>query len=154
MSEGVNHGPSRRQDLIGGLLSVVFGGFAFFEAAHYPIGSLLRMGPGFFPCGIAILIVLLGLTLITASFRSRPAGESVQLRFRSLAAIGLGIVLFALLIERAGLVPATLVLLLVSSLAQSRWQLRRVAVLAAAMTALVYLIFIVILQIPIAAVKL
>ncbi|HTO60334.1 MAG TPA: tripartite tricarboxylate transporter TctB family protein [Bradyrhizobium sp.] len=155
MSEGAEQGPSSRQDLIGGLLSVALGLSAFIEAAHYPIGSLLRMGPGFFPCGIAAIITLLGLMLIISSFRSRPVDRSAQvIRFRSVAAIGLGVALFALLIERAGLIPATLVLLVVSSFAQQRWDPRRIAYLSVAITALVYLIFIVVLQIPVAAVKL
>jgi hypothetical protein len=155
MSEGIEQGPSSRQDLVGGLLSVALGLWAFFEAAHYPLGSVLRMGPGFFPCGIATIIVLLGVMLIFSSFRARPAEPSAQaIRFRSVGAIGMGVALFALLIERAGLIPATLVLLVVSSFAQQRWELRKIVYLSVVITTLVYLIFVVVLQIPVAAVKL
>ena len=154
MTDASDSGPSQRQDLIGGLLSVGLGVFALVEASHYPLGSLLRMGPGFFPCTIAVLIILLGLALIAASLRPRPAAHRAEIRFRSVAAIGVGIVLFALLIERAGLIPATLVLVLTSSLAQPRWQPRRAAALAVAMTILVYVVFVVILQTPVPAVRL
>jgi Tripartite tricarboxylate transporter TctB family len=146
--------PSRRQDLIGGLLSIAFGLFAMAVASGYPMGSLLRMGPGFFPTMVAALIVLLGLVLTAAALRSRPAGPSADIRLRSVLAIGSGIALFALLLERAGLIPATLVLVLMSSLAESRWRLGRAAALAFAMAAAVYVIFIVILQIHVAAVNL
>ena len=105
-------GTSLPQDLLGGLLAVAFGLFAFVTASSYPMGSLLRMGPGFFPCTIAALIMLLGLALIGSGFRSRT---NVDIRLRSVLMIGLGIVIFALLLERAGLVPATLALVLVSS---------------------------------------
>jgi hypothetical protein len=152
MNDGSDSAPSVRQDLIGGLLSVALGLFALFMASGYPMGSLLRMGPGFFPCTIAALIVVLGLALIVAAFRSRPRESGVDIRFRSVLAIGLGIVIFALLLERAGLIPATLALVLVSSLAEPRWRARRAAILAVALTALVYVIFIVVLQIPVAAV--
>jgi hypothetical protein len=68
--------------------------------------------------------------------------------------IGLGIVIFALLLERAGLVPATLALVLVSSVADPQWRPRRAAILAAAMTALVYVIFVVLLRTAVPAVNL
>lgn len=146
-----NSGTPLRQDLVGGVLAVVFGLFAFVTASSYPMGSLLRMGPGFFPCTISALIVLLGLALIGSGFRSRA---NVDIRLRSVLMIGLGIVIFALLLERVGLVPATLALVLLSSVADPEWRPRRAAILAAAMTALVYLIFVVLLRTPIPAVNL
>jgi hypothetical protein len=146
--------PSARQDLVGGLLTVALGVFALVTAVSYPMGSLLRMGPGFFPSGIAALIILLGLGLIAAAMRPRPQQASPGIQLRSVLMIGLGVLLFALLLERAGLVPATFALVLISSLAEPRWRPLRATVLAVAMTVLVYLIFIVILQIPVAAVRL
>jgi Tripartite tricarboxylate transporter TctB family len=154
MSDTSKLGPSVRQDLIGGVLSVALGVFALYMASSYPMGSLLRMGPGLFPCTVAVLIVMLGLALIGAAFRSRSEAAGVNIQLRSVLAIGLGIVLFALLLERAGLIPATLTLVLVSSLAEPRWRPGRAVALAFAMTALVYVIFIVVLQIPVAAVSL
>jgi len=154
MNDASRFGSSARQDLIGGLLSVALGVFALVTASSYPMGTLLRMGPGFFPSTIAVLIILLGFALIGAALRSRPNQSSVNIRFRPVLMIGLGIVLFALLLERAGLIPATLALVLVSSLAEPRWQPGRALLLALAMTALVYVIFIIVLQIPVAAVSL
>lgn len=154
MMDASDSGPSKGQDLIGGLLSVGLGVFALVKASHYPMGSLLRMGPGFFPSTIAVLIILLGLALIGASVRPRPEGRRLDVRFRSVATISIGIVLFSLLIERAGLIPATLVLVLASSLAQPRWRPLRAAFLAVALTILVYVVFIVILQIPVPAMSL
>jgi hypothetical protein len=96
---------------------------------------------------------LLGLALIAASFRARPKSGGGEVRLRSVFAIGLGIVLFALLLERVGLIPATLTLVMVSSLAESRWQPRRAAVLALAMTTFIYVLFILVLHVPISALK-
>jgi Tripartite tricarboxylate transporter TctB family len=62
-------------------------------------------------------------------------------------------VLFALMLERVGLIPATLTLVMVSSLAESRWQPRRAAVLALAMTTFIYVLFILVLHVPISALK-
>jgi hypothetical protein len=153
MSDDSDLGPSARQDLIGGLLSVALGLYVLAEASQFPMGSLQRMGPGFFPCVVATIIVLLGLALIAASFRARPKSGGGEVRLRSVFAIGLGIVLFALLLERVGLIPATLTLVMVSSLAESRWQPRRAAVLALAMTTFIYVLFILVLHVPISALK-
>ena len=156
MNDASRSEPSTRQDFIGGCLSVALGLFALLTASSYPMGSLLRMGPGFFPSTIAVLIVLLGCALIGASFYSKPMPKqsNANIRFRPVLMIGLGIVLFALLLERTGLIPATLALVLVSSLAEPRWRPRRAAMLALAMAVLVYVIFIIVLQIPVAAVRL
>ncbi len=146
--------PSAQQNLIAGALSVAFGAFILAAASHYPMGTLLRMGPGFFPCIIAALIVLLGLGLFVSGLRMRRDAAALKVQCRSVLAIGAGVILFALLLERIGLVPATLLLVLVSSLADPAWRPRRVAVLAVIVTTLVYLLFIAVLQIPVPAVNL
>jgi len=146
--------PSAAQNLIGGLLTVALGVAVLATAWHYPMGSLLRMGPGFFPCVIAALIVLLGLALTASGLRAPSGAASIKIRWRSALAVATGVVLFALSLERAGLVPATLLLVLVSSLAEPGWRPRRAAILAVVVTALVYLLFVTVLQIPVAAVSL
>jgi hypothetical protein len=154
MAGAPEHPPSPRQDLVGGLLAVALGAYAIAEASQYPMGSLLRMGPGFFPCTIAAVIIILGLVLVANALRRRPAGQAVDVRFRSVLAISAGIALFTLLLERAGLIPATAALILVSSLAAPHWRVRRTLLLALGVTALVYLIFILVLQVPVPALKL
>lgn len=146
--------PSAKQNLIGGLLAVALGVYALVTARDYPMGSLLRMGPGFFPYILAGLVIVLGLALMATGLRPLREAAPVNVQWRAIAAIGLGIVLFAELLERAGLVPATLILVLVSSLGDPQWRPWRAGILAVAMAALVYVIFIVVLQIPVAAVSL
>jgi hypothetical protein len=154
MMDGTRSPPSAKQNLIGGLLAVALGVYALVTARDYPMGSLLRMGPGFFPYILAGLVIVLGFALMATGLRPRREAAPVSVQWRAIAAIGLGIVLFAELLERAGLVPATLILVLVSSLGDPQWRPWRAGILAVAMAALVYVIFIVVLQIPVAAVSL
>lgn len=70
MAPDSNAAPSAAQNLIGGLLTVALGVFVLAMAWHYPMGSLLRMGPGFFPSVIAVLIVLLGLALTASALHA------------------------------------------------------------------------------------
>lgn len=71
--------PSPAQNLIGGLLTIALGVAVLAMARHYPMGSLLRMGPGFFPCVIAVLIVLLGLAMTASGLRAPPSTVSVKI---------------------------------------------------------------------------
>jgi hypothetical protein len=153
MSDESDVGPSARQDLIGGLLSFGLGLYVLVESLQYPMGSLLRMGPGYFPCVLAVIIVLLGLALMASAFRARPKVSGGEIRLRSVFAIGLGIALFAALLERFGLIPATLTLVVVSSLAEPIWRPRRTVILALSMTTFVYLLFIVVLGMSIPSLK-
>lgn len=154
MAPDANAAPSAAQNLIGGLLTIALGVFVLAMAWHYPMGSLLRMGPGFFPSVIAVLIVLLGLALTASALRAHWGPASIRVQWRSVLAVAAGVILFAVSLERAGLVPATLLLVLVSSLAEPNWRPRRAAILAVVVTALVYLLFVTVLQIPVAAVSL
>jgi len=144
--------PSALQDLIGGALAIAFGAFVLSTAASYPMGSLLRMGPGFFPIVLAALIVALGAALVLHAFRARIVWQPFVVNSRPMAMIALAVALFGLSLERFGLAPATMTLILVSSLAESRWRPWRALLLAATMTAAVYVIFILVLQMPFAVV--
>jgi hypothetical protein len=139
---------SARQDLVGGALSIAFGGFVLDEALSYPMGSALRMGPGFFPAVLAGLIIILGVALTLHAFKVRIARQQVTIRLRPLAAIAAAVMVFALTLERFGLAPATVALVFISSLGALHWRPMRAAVLALVMTAAVYVIFIAILQMP------
>ncbi len=140
--------PSAGQDLVGGLLTIAFGGFALSKALSYPMGSALRMGPGFFPAILSCLIIVLGVALALHALQRRMARQAIEVRLRPVVTIAIAVAAFALMLERFGIVPATIALVLISSLAASRLRLWRSLILAVVMTGAVYVIFIVVLQMP------
>lgn len=140
--------PSARQDVIGGVLALAFGAFMLDKALDYPLGSMLRMGPGFFPAVLSGLIIILGAALALHGFRRRPSAPAAEIRLRPLVTISTAVVLFSLMIERFGIAPATMALVLVSSLAGARLRPWRILIMVVATTAAIYVIFIVILQLP------
>jgi hypothetical protein len=144
--------PSARQDFLAGLLTVAFGIFVLSKALGYPMGTALRMGPGFFPVILAALIVVLGAALALHAFKRRIVQHTIDVNLRPVVMIGIAVATFALLLERTGLAPATVALVLLSSMAEPRWRPWRSLTLAVAMTALVYVVFIVVLQMPFAVV--
>ncbi len=137
-------------DIIGGVALLAFGlWFAFYAQAEYDMGSLRRMGPGFFPAVLGVLVAALGvLALVPALFRE---GEWPVPAIRSLLTIIAGGLVFAWLIEPLGLVPATCALVFIVVFAETRVRLLRTAILAVALSALAVAVFSEGLGIPVPA---
>ena len=57
------------KDFVAGLLFVAVGIAAIVIAANYPLGTAARMGPGYFPRILGILLILLGSALALRALR-------------------------------------------------------------------------------------
>lgn len=145
---------SGRVDLAVGLLVALFGaGLAYMAQAGYPLGTLRRMGPGMFPLGLGFALSGLGLALAiagglraTAERVAAAAGDARPMRLPGVewrvALLTLaGVITFALLIQRAGLIPATMAVVAISALADKRNRVLAVLLLAIALCALAVLVF-------------
>ena len=107
--------------ILPGLCVSLFGGVIAMIALGYPLGSALRPGPGYFPLGIGGILVALGLCVMVESWRTRPgAQEPVDIAWRGMLATCAAILIFALLLERLGYVPATFALVLIVALGEPR----------------------------------
>ena len=137
-----------RGGVIGGLIAIAFGLLAIREGLRYATGSLLRMGPGYFPIVLGVILAALGLLLLVLSVR-RPA-DPLQETFlwRPLLMIPIAIAFFGIAISRFGLAPATFGLVFLSSLSERKLDIRPTVLLALAMTAFVWIIFSLILSLP------
>ena len=84
-------------------------------------------GPGFVPLGLALVLALLGAIVLFKSLTiESEGGEPIgRVAWRPLLAIGAAIVAFAVLIEPAGLVVASIAVVVISSLASDRLALAR-----------------------------
>jgi hypothetical protein len=127
-------------DLLTGLLFLALGGFVLIYGARYPIGSAVRMGPGYFPRLVSSGLALLGLVLILRSVL-RGGVAMGALALRPLVLVLLGTFAFGLLIERAGFWVASIVLVFASRLVERELRLAEVAALALGLTALITAIF-------------
>ncbi|SDH68443.1 Tripartite tricarboxylate transporter TctB family protein [Bradyrhizobium sp. Rc2d] len=126
-----------------GALFLSFAIFFFVMALNYPAGTAARMGPGYFPRLLAIVLaaiglaVMLGAVLRTAE-RQRLRGWDVK----GLAWVTGSVVLFALLLFPVGLVGALLVLIVVSSRASPEFAWKGALANAAVLIALCLLVFV------------
>lgn len=133
----------RREDIIAGLVTAGLGLFILTEAVGYRLGTVRSMGPGYFPMLLAICMCGLGLVLILLSEPSTP-GETDDKAFadkRGVLMVTAAFLAFALLIERAGLVPAVFLAVFLSALANRATTLLTAFVLAVATAGACWLIF-------------
>jgi hypothetical protein len=136
-----------RQDFWAGTMLVVTGIAAIYIARNYEFGSSLRMGPGYFPSVLGGLLILFGLVIAAKSLRT---GETLPASWspRALIVLPLALVLFGYLIDRAGFVPAMMVLVFGSALASSQFRFVEVLLFSIFLTGLCVVVFIWALGLP------
>lgn len=111
------------KDFAAGLMFIGFGVFDLIVAAAYPLGTAARMGPGYFPRILGLLLILFGIILALRSLKLD--GEPIRFGSPVPAAIVLGaVVLFGIIVPKAGLILSTIVLIMVASYAspEFRWK--------------------------------
>ncbi len=131
----------RNRDVWAGLMLIAIGGLAIYLARDYTFGTALRMGPGYFPIVLGGLLILFGLYILAVGLRR---GEKIEgsWSLRALIILPLSLVLFGFLIERAGFVPAMLVLIFASATATTEFRLVEVVLFSIFLTALCAAVFV------------
>jgi hypothetical protein len=138
---------ANNKDVWAGLMLIAIGAGAIFVARNYPFGTALRMGPGFFPVVLGGLLIVFGLAVLAIGLRQ---GESMagSWSLRALIILPLSLILFGLLMEYAGFVPAMLVLIVGSATASTEFRFLEVLLFAAGLTALSVAVFVWALGLP------
>jgi len=107
-----------QKDFASGLMFILVGlGFSF-VARGYSMGTAAKMGPGYFPFLLGLVLALLGAIVTIGALSSK--GEADQLArwdVKILLWILGSVVLFGLLLKPLGMVLSVFVLVLVSSMA-------------------------------------
>ena len=106
-----------------GCLFAGFGLAAVVIGASYPVGTAARMGPGYFPRGLGMILIAMGLVLIVKSLRTTGAPIAMK-DLRPLLIVLGSVVVFGLAVVPLGLVVATILLIVVASTAshEFRWK--------------------------------
>ena len=113
-----------QKDFWAGVLYIAFGAAAIVIALDYPLGTANRMGPGYFPRGLGILMIVLGRILVLRSFKLPGRADRASRRSSRLLIVLGSVIVFGLAAPKLGLVVATILLILVSSTAshEFRWK--------------------------------
>ncbi len=132
-----------RKDFLGGGLMLLLGLGCAFQASHYELGSLRRMGPGYFPLALGIILAVTGSLILLGSLRGTAAAAAVRVRpeWRGWFCICAGVAAFAVIGRYGGLLPATFVSVFVAALGDRKNTPAAAGALAAAMTLVCLVVF-------------
>jgi hypothetical protein len=135
------------RDFWAGVMLIATGTAAMFITRTYPFGTALRMGPGYFPTVLGALLILAGIYLAVVGLRRHEKIEGGW-SLRALIVLPLSLVLFGFLMDRAGFIPALMVLIFGSALGGTEFRFIEVLALAVVLTALSVAVFIWALGLP------
>jgi hypothetical protein len=135
------------KDFWTGVLYVFFGSSAVLIAREYGMGTALRMGPGYFPTVLGVLLALIGIISLVRSFiaTGSPIGG---LAFRGLLLVVGSTLMFGLIVRGAGLTIALPALVIMSAYASVRFRWGPSLALAAGLTLFCVLVFLKGLGVP------
>ena len=118
---------------LSGLMFLGIGAVAIFIAQDYPMGTALRMGPGYFPIVLGGIIGLFGIYELIIGVL-KPDEVKGNWSFRALIILPVEAVVFGVLMEHAGFIPALIALIFVSAAASKEFKLWEVAALSVGLT--------------------
>lgn len=130
-------------DFWAGVMFVAFGLFFAGFATQYDMGTAARMGPGYFPFWLGVLLCILGVAVaLSALSANRPESRVERFDFKILLLILGSVVLFGIALRPLGLFAALFILVAVSSLASHEFGWKAMLINAAVLILLCWLVFI------------
>lgn len=131
------------KDLLSGVMFSVFGLGAAIIASGYGFGTPARMGPGFFPIVVGVLLAVMGLALIVQSLLHPEDDEPVErVHLRPLFFISAAIAAFGILMEERGLIAALVALIVIARFAGREGSLLELAIMVIVLIAVAVGIFV------------
>jgi hypothetical protein len=145
-----------QKDFYSGLMFMLIGGGFAWGATNYSVGTGARMGPGYFPLLLGLVLAVLGAfimfySLVEHTEDGEPIGKFVwrPIVFVLGANVAFGILLAGLPsfgVPAMGLILAIYALVIIASMAGDHFVLRDVLILATILSVGSYLAFIVLLK--------
>lgn len=141
-----------RRDLFAGAIFAAFGAAFAGMSLTYDIGDPFRMGPGFFPLALGLVLVGLGALIVAKGFVAGSGEDLGIVPWRAVVILVAAIMFFGLTVRGLGLVPALGGTTLLAAFAGRDVHPGRAAIIAIGLTVLSILIFVVALQLRLALV--
>jgi hypothetical protein len=144
----------------GGVLFIVLGltfaviargvpGLSFLPG--YAMGTPARMGPGFFPFYLGVLLTLLGVLIASTGFKVHEGdpGKLEKFHWKPIFWVLASIVAFGLLLKVIGMLLAGIMLVVGASVGSHDFKLKRVIILAVCLVVFCAMVFVWGLKLPI-----
>jgi hypothetical protein len=140
------------KDFWAGLMLIGIGGGAILIARSYRFGSVVNMGPGFFPTVLGGILIAFGIAVMIVGL---VRNEKIRSGFspRVLIMLTLSLVLFGFVMEHAGFIPAMAALMFLSAASGRGFKWVPTLLLTGAMTLILVAVFIWALGLPYPLIK-
>ena len=133
-----------KQNFWSGVMFIVLGVAFAWKPTEYTMGTAARIRPGYFPFWLGVIMAILGAIVLLTSLSPKAAKTEVdKFDFKSVAIITAAVVVFAFLLQPAGLIVSMVVLVLISAAAAHDNNWKVTIANAIFLTILCYLAFIV-----------
>lgn len=114
-----------RQDFWSGVMFIALGLGAAWQATNYQMGTAARMGPGYFPFALGLVLAVLGAIILLCSLSKKATETHIDKFEWRIAFLVVGsVVLYALILKLLGIYISVFVLVVISSMAsyQFSWK--------------------------------
>jgi hypothetical protein len=132
-----------QKDFWAGVMFIGFGSFFAGFGTEYTFGSADRMGPGYFPTLLGIIVIVLGIIVAISGLSPKAEEEKVdKFDWRTLFFVLFPIVLFGLVLNSLGLIVALFLLVMISSYAGHEFRWKEALVNSVVLIVLCFVIFV------------
>ncbi len=132
-----------QRDFGAGIMYMVIGLFFAIVATRYQYGTAAKMGPGYFPFWLGMLMAAIGLLVLVRSLGAKATIEAIP-KF-NLKVVGLitgAVVVFGILLPKMGFLVAVLALVMIASTASREFNWKVALINAVVLIAFTYSVFV------------
>lgn len=130
-----------RTDASAGILFIFFGLFFGLQSAGLELGTAFRMGPGYFPLVLSVVLTGFGVLIVLNAIKAAGDSDMGGFAWRGLVFILPAPVFFGLTVRGLGFVPAIFVTTVIAGMASLKMKFHWAVLLAAAVTVFSTLVF-------------
>jgi Tripartite tricarboxylate transporter TctB family len=132
-----------QKDFGAGLMYMVIGLFFAVMATQYPMGTPAKMGPGYFPFWIGVLLTIIGLIVLIGSLRASAFIEKIpSFNWKVVGLITGSVVLYGILLPTMGFAVAIIILVFLSASASHEFSWKGTFINAIGLAISTYLVFV------------
>jgi hypothetical protein len=132
-----------QKDFAAGLMFVVIGLIFSFIARSYTMGTAAKMGPGYFPFWLGILLALIGVIVLANSMSKKaPSDKLAKWDWASVLWVTGSVVIFGLLLKPMGLIVSLSFLIIISAMASHEFHWKGTVLNVVLMNVIAYVAFV------------
>ncbi len=126
----------KNKDLLAGLMFITIGVIFTVGAYNYTMGTAARMGPGYFPRILGVMMTALGVLIAAIGLKNQAqaaASDGIGWTWKPVFILTLAVVLFGAVLQPLGMIVAIILLTFISGIAAHDKNYRELAMITVIM---------------------